>query len=438
MRTMTSRKRRIGDEIDAEEANASDPEDSDFELHTPRKRTRSSRPTAPSSARKKQMSSATSRGQGRRNKGPSQQRRKRPKQQRYSDDDDEDDEESDDDEELDSDAGEASFGADSSEGDESVDFNPLTGRAIRKAATKKVNYNLSDEDEVEGEEEEREEKGSKSARRVDEGRIRNRLTQSMSRKGKSQLKKEDDLDDEIEEESEVSDVIPQKGRRTGEDNSFVLKLKVPNLEARLATRRRQTPKPAEMHHTRRRSRVSNEEPEFLSLTNSGHHVVRRASTHSPEIDPLPRPTRASKGVKKPVSAIMEASQEDSQGMRAAETGLLGNDGSKDDDGDDDDRERKKLTSGAEDAGEDDDDTAQVQSSDKNRVQSQEEIQMEDPQNDDEDEGNAGVGVIQESVHGDDEDGDGEEDNEDDAPVLRHGRTTRVSSYNYSVKRVFVF
>ena len=135
---------------------------------------------------------------------------------------------------------------------------------------------------------------------------------------------------------------------------------------------------------------------------------------------------------------MEASQEDSQGMRAAEAGPLGNEGSKDDDEDEDGMKKKKLTPGAEDVDEDDDGTAQVQSSDKNRVQSQDEIQMEDPQNEDEDEGNAGVGVIQESVHGDEEDGDGEEDNEDDAPVLRHGRTTRVSGDSYSTIRVLVF
>lgn len=421
---MSGRKRRIDDEIDAEEANASDPEDSDYEQHTPRKPTRSSRPSVPSSARKKQKSSTTSRRQGGRSTGASQQRRKRSRQQQYSDDDDDDeDEESDEDEGSDSDAGGASFGANSSE-DESVELNPLTGRAIRKAATKKVNYNESDEDEGEGEEVEKEEKRSRG------GRTKNRSIHSVNKRGKPQLKKEDISDDEIEEESEVSDAISQKGRQTSESSSFVLKLKVPNLEARLATRRRQTSRPAEMHHTRRQSRVSNEEHEFLSLTNSGNHVVRRASTHSPEIDPLPRPTRASKGVKKPVSAIMEASQEDSQGMKAAGTRPSGNDDSKDDDKDEDNREKKRLTSGAEDADEDDDDAAQVQSSDKNRVQSQDEIQMEDPRNDDEDEGNAGVGVIQESVHGDDEDGDGEEDNEDDAPVLRHGRTTRVSNYRF--------
>ena len=102
-------------------------------------------------------------------------------------------------------------------------------------------------------------------KQINEGRTRNRLTQSISRKGKAQIKKENVLDDEIEEESEASDAIPQKGRQKSESSSFVLKLKVPNLEARLATRRRQTSRQAEMHHTRRQSRVSNEEPEFLSL-----------------------------------------------------------------------------------------------------------------------------------------------------------------------------
>ena len=413
-----SLKRRIEDEIDAEEANASDPQDSDFELHTPRKRTRSSRPTGTSASARKKQNSAGSRRQGR-NNGLSQQRRKTSRQQRYrgegdSKDEDEEDGESDldEDEDSDSEAEKGFFRADSSE-EESVELNPLTGRAIRKAATKKVNYNLSDDDEVE-------EGVGGGVKQAKEGRARNRLTQSSGRKGKAQIKKEDVAEDD----NSIDDDI-EEGTEASQSKSFVLKLKVSNLDERLATRKRQSSKQPEMHHTRRQSRYSNEEPEFLSLTNSGHHVIRRASTHSPEIDPLPRPTRASKGLKKPVSAIMEASQEDSQGMKEVEVEHAASDGSNagEDKGD------KKAKAGKTADDDEDDDAAQVQSSDNNRVQSQDEIQMEDAQG--EDEGNAGVGVIQESVHGDeeDEDGDGEEDNEDDAPVLRHGRTTRVSNHD---------
>ena len=414
------RKRRIDDEIDAEEANASDPEDSDFELHTPRKRTRSSRPTGTSASARKNQKSTGARRQGR-NNGTSQQRRKRSRQQRYrgeGDSEDDDDEDEDDESDLDeggssdSEVGGGFFGRDSSEGEESVELNPLTGRAMRKAATKKVNYILSDDDDDEAEEGE-----GQDIRQAREGRARNKLALSSSKKDKARVKKEDasdgsnSIDDEIEEVPEE----PQK--------SFLVKLKVSHLDERLAKKNRQSSRQPEMHHTRRQSRFSGEEPEFLSLTNSGNHVIRRASTHSPEIDPLPRPTRASKGLKKPVSAIMEASQEDSQGMKEVKAENAASDDGGDGVGKVD--EKAKAGKAAED--DEDDDAAQVQSSDNNRVQSQEEIRMEDAP--DEDEGNAGVGVIQESVHGDeDEDGDGEEDNEDDVPVLRHGRTTRVSKH----------
>ena len=468
---MSSRHKRRLEEIDAEEANASDPEDSDFELTAPR-----TRPVPGSASKRRDTKSTSSRQANRRqnksgksSKKRSQQRRRRQQNYRGADDSDDDEEDEDEDsDEISDDDGEGSFGHDTEE-EEEPEYNPVSGRAIRKSVKKKeVNYVISSDeddervvennkDEGDGDEDVVESTG-KSRNRKGRSRIKKEIEEDDDEKEEEEEEAEDIEDDENEDDGAVnrrpratkhphlnlisSDIRPQKRRQSSESrSSFLVKLNIPNLEQRLRTsspsknninynnntnmaprlrqgsrqgsRQASRANSVEQHATatasggpvRRSRRISHEEGEDLNLTNSGRHVVRhRPDTQSPEIQPL-RATRGMKGPKKMPSAIMEASQE------TASFDVKGGAG------------------GDEEGNEDDDDAAQVQSSDFTRGQSEEQIAMEVVKG--EDEGAEGVGVIQESVHEDDDgegDAPGEEDDDDDEnPVLRKTRVTRVSA-----------
>lgn len=214
------------------------------------------------------------------------------KRQRYGDSDD--DIEDDDEDSIEED----SFG-DASD-DEDVEVNPRTGRASRKVTKKAVNYEESDEDDED----------------------------------------KDDIEDSDEDDDgrdELAD-SPEKPRRA-ERQSLIVKLKLPpgsstampsssapRRSSRAASRglRGSSEAPAGPSGTRRSSRISHDDSEpLVELTTSGRHAsVTREGTRSPEPFAA-RPTRGGKGLKKPPSAIMEASQETSskEALASFESGV---------------------------------------------------------------------------------------------------------------------
>ncbi|KAK5126726.1 hypothetical protein LTR85_009660 [Meristemomyces frigidus] len=223
-----------------------------------------------------EASSPRPRPQGR-SKKPKSSVRKPVKRKKEAYGDSDEDIEADEDDEP---SEEESF-ADSSE-HEAVERNPRTGRSVRSVAKKPVTYEDPSEDDIE-------------AADTDPDPL-----QPTPARGKRRVPQ------------------PKKQRH-------IVKLKIAyKMEGGRATRSRVGSKgmvkrePTPQAHggvgTRRSSRISHDEQDpLVALTDSGHHqTVTRASTQTPEPPQSRRGTRGSKGLKKPpVSAIMEASQEDS-------------------------------------------------------------------------------------------------------------------------------
>lgn len=241
--------------------------------------------------------------------------------------------------ELDSDevSEEGSF-AHETEEEEKVELNPRTGRSVRSTAKKPVKYEDPSDEDIEAEESDH----------VGPTPARPKLRLAALKK-----------------------------------SSLIVKLKVPPFRmednrvtrarpssSRPRSKREPTPQSSAAVGTRRSSRIShNDEDNLVALTDSGRHEqVTRAGTATPE-PPSGRATRGSKGLKKLPSAIMEASQEQSQEAEPA-------------------------------IGE-----AQVERT--SPPPDEEEIRMEGVEEDEEQ-------VVQESM-----------DEEDEAPVARGGRTLRT-------------
>lgn len=229
-----------------------------------------------------EASSPRPRPQGRSKKAAKSAARKPAKRRKEAYGDSEEDIEVDDD---DASSEEESF-AESSE-HEAVERNPRTGRSVRSVAKKAVTYEEPSEDDIEAE-----------SRQATPARG-NRRTPA-----------------------------PKKER-------LIIKLKIPTLEmesgrptrsrtgSKGMAKREPTPQAHGGLGTRRSSRISHDEQDpLVALTDSGHNqIVTRASTQTPEPPQSRRPTRGGKGLKKPpVSAIMEASQEDSGVEQAATQG----------------------------------------------------------------------------------------------------------------------
>lgn len=136
-------------------------------------------------------------------------------------------------------------------------------------------------------------------------------------------------EDEIEASDSDSDIPQPRSRQPPPPLSLIVRLKVPSLFAQhqaviemkpeprsrrgsRAESRGITPGEARGMGTRRSSRLSHEQEDpLISLTDSGKHTrITRRGTATPEPQSQMRSTRGSKGLKKPPSAIMEASQED--------------------------------------------------------------------------------------------------------------------------------
>jgi ATPase family AAA domain-containing protein 2 len=202
---------------------------------------------------------------------------------------------------------------------EDLEMNKKTGRAVRKAAKKSVNYEEnsdSDEDIVGDVEDSEDEKPKKQ-------------TQSK----RSRATPEDVDDDDEEEEVHTG---PGRPKRTK-----IVKLKINTPQTTRATRagsaarslrrRGSTTEPTSAgigkRSTRATSEAGGEEP--IALSDSGHHVLRPG--HSPEPIGGGR-TRGSKGIKAPASTIKEElhesgshEQEEEAGDVTMETEIAGTD-----------------------------------------------------------------------------------------------------------------
>lgn len=146
---------------------------------------------------------------------------------------------------------------------------------------------------------------------------------------KKPVKYEEESDDALEAEDTDPDPIqptPKLKKRAvaaRKKESLIVKLSIPSImeggranRARTGSKgiakREPTPQAQGAAGARRSSRISHDDQEpLVALTDSGRHAnVTRAGTATPE-PPAARPTRGGKGLKKPPSAIMEASQETS-------------------------------------------------------------------------------------------------------------------------------
>ncbi|KAG8627598.1 hypothetical protein KVT40_005081 [Elsinoe batatas] len=243
--------------LDDFDPNKSDSDDGDYDNSAPR----------PTKQRSKAKSRASAAG-----RKPAKRRR-----ERYggSDDDIEDDD-------LSISEDEQSF---SEEEEEDDDLRTNTGRKKRKAARQQISYEESDEEVQQTSSEE----------------------DTSPRKRKAQPPK-----------AEVAS--PPRERK-----SLIVKLRVnmpPTTRTKVSrpgSRRGPTPEPSAAG-TRRSSRISRESVEpLIQLTDSGKHTtITREGSEAPSENAPRRASRGGKGVKKMPSAIMEASQEDSGPVEAAD------------------------------------------------------------------------------------------------------------------------
>ena len=189
--------------------------------------------------------------------------------------------------ESDSDAisDEASSRLSDAEATEHVELNPRTGRSIRAAAKKRPKYEeISEEDSgIEGQETE------------DQNEKAEDTSVSQKRPPVSHQKK-----------SRIV-VLPVR---------FDLSTGMPAAPGtRRPSKKEPTPRPRNALATRRSSRIShNDERPLVELTGSGkHEEVVRPGTATPEPLPSRRSGRSNKGLKKPPSPIVEASEEGQAG-----------------------------------------------------------------------------------------------------------------------------
>jgi hypothetical protein len=246
---------------------------------------------------------------------------------------------------------------------EEPEINPATGRSVRRATKKQIKYEES-EDEIEDTPSEGDDDKPISTTR---------------RRAKPSI-------EEVEKPS------------------LIVKLKMPdyasgrNLRTRTGSKSLARGKTPEVAGTRRSSRLSHDvEAPIVALSDSGKHVnIVREGTRSPE-PVLSRATRGGKGPRiQHHSAIMEASQETSMLHEEAE---------------DSPGPLDTLLDGPE---------TQVQASkESSPIQ---EAQDLDAKGDDDDDEEGMEGVIQESQHE-----GAPEDSEEEGPILRGGRSLRVSS-----------
>jgi hypothetical protein len=192
---------------------------------------------------------------------------------------------------------EESFSDEPEEEDEEVEMNEKTGRAIRKAAKKAINY-----------EEESDESDILRLWEISTKATLDEPTPKRRRQGKQSRATPEEVDDD-------SDVKPKRSK--------IVKLKVNTPQTTRATRgasarlRGSTEPTSAGLPGRRSTRAHTEEgDEPVALSNSGHHIIRPG--HSPEPIGRARATRGSKGVKQPASTIKEEIYESSSNEQHGE------------------------------------------------------------------------------------------------------------------------
>jgi SpoVK/Ycf46/Vps4 family AAA+-type ATPase len=253
--------------------------------------------------------------------------------------------------------------SDEPEEDEEVEMNEKTGRAIRKAAKKAINYeeesDASDIAEVVGD--------------IDESDL-DEPAPKRRRQGKQSRATPEEADDD-------SDVKPKRSK--------IVKLKVNTPQTTRTTRGasarlRSTEPTSAGLPGRRTTRAHTEEgDEPVALSNSGHHIIRPG--HSPEPIGRARATRGSKGVKQPASTIKEEIHESSSNEHGEDITMATEIAETDD-------QDEAIEGSDHPAPEDDDNMAD---------------ELADP-----DEGGTQPAVID----------DDDDDDDDDIPVARTGRT----------------
>ncbi|PQE32724.1 AAA family ATPase protein [Rutstroemia sp. NJR-2017a WRK4] len=176
------------------------------------------------------------------------------------------------------------------EEEEDIEMNEKTGRAVRKAAKKSVNYGESSESDIADLVEDSEEE------------VRPRKSKKRTR-----------VPDEDEDPENLEEPTTKKKKPT--ENKLVVKLKMPKgatpartTRAGSAARTRASAEPTSAI-TRRSTRAHTEEgDEPIALSNSGRHIIR--ASRSPE--PIGRTrARGAKSVKQPASTIKEEAHETS-------------------------------------------------------------------------------------------------------------------------------
>ncbi|KAF2764592.1 AAA-domain-containing protein [Teratosphaeria nubilosa] len=223
-----------------------------------------------------------------------------------------------------------------------------TSSAKRKPVKRRRETYGDSDDDIEADSDEISEEEASYSEASDEPIERNpRTGRSVRSVAKKQVKYEEPSDEEIEAEDTDGDPIQPtpaaRGKRrtpaaavAARQQSLIVRLEVPSwkMEGHTVTRptRSRTGSKGVAKHepssransavgTRRSSRISHdEENPLVALTDSGRHeTVTRAGTQTPDPQQPPsgRPTRSGKGLKKPpISAIMEASQETSNGTQS--------------------------------------------------------------------------------------------------------------------------
>ena len=179
--------------------------------------------------------------------------------------------------------------SDAEEEEEDFEMNEKTGRAVRKATKKAVNYEEDSDSDV-------------ADLIGDESEEETRPKRPQNKRSRAPV------EEEIEDESEEEEVKPKK----------IIKLKVgtprqPSRTTRAGsaarTRSGVSTEPTSAGLGRRSTRAHTEDDEPIALSNSGRHVIRASG--SPEPLGGRRSTRGSKGVKQPASTIKEEVHETS-------------------------------------------------------------------------------------------------------------------------------
>ena len=198
----------------------------------------------------------------------------------------------------------------------------------RKPAKRaRTGYGSEDDDGLEEESDEISSESSAEETPEEEAELNPRTGRRVRGAAKKNIKYEESSEDEVEETGNSESGSDQAGRMSHEpkSQSLLVKLQTPRFYLRRLSRKTSTAPPRSRGKsgasapssdmpvtTRRSSRLSNDNPEpAIELTDSGKHAQpARSRTTTPEAIPR-RSSRATKGLKKPPSTIIEASQEQS-------------------------------------------------------------------------------------------------------------------------------